>query len=202
MNAIQRPEGAKSRQIGLPLWFPTSRAAISQSSTQRDPQLVRCLEPFRRQDRSRSVTTLRFRPSFSSSFLFPCLLACEAVLLPLLIMDHRELETRVKALNKTVNANEPPENAMRLLDSLKKDAAPTEEMLRVCARLRCGDPWMFPFVACVSAAHLAWIVRRHCASPSWWGGKLGDLIALVRWANPNYSLFTAIHCVAQLVFAL
>jgi transcription elongation factor S-II len=48
------------------------------------------------------------------------------------VMDQRELETRIKALNKTVAANESPDNALRLLESLKKDAAPTEEMLRVC----------------------------------------------------------------------
>lgn len=47
------------------------------------------------------------------------------------VMDQRELETRIKALNKTVAANESPDNALRLLESLKKDAAPTEEMLRV-----------------------------------------------------------------------
>ncbi|OAA44496.1 transcription elongation factor s-ii [Beauveria brongniartii RCEF 3172] len=45
-------------------------------------------------------------------------------------MDQRELESRIKALTKSVAANEPPENALRLLESLKKDAAPTEEMLR------------------------------------------------------------------------
>ncbi|PHH85594.1 hypothetical protein CDD83_196 [Cordyceps sp. RAO-2017] len=45
-------------------------------------------------------------------------------------MDQRELESRVKALTKSVAANEPPENAIKLLDLLKKDAAPTEEMLR------------------------------------------------------------------------
>ncbi|RCI13127.1 hypothetical protein L249_1281 [Ophiocordyceps polyrhachis-furcata BCC 54312] len=45
-------------------------------------------------------------------------------------MDQRELEARIKALTKSVAANEPPENAIRLLDMLKKDAAPTEEMLR------------------------------------------------------------------------
>ncbi|OAA81692.1 transcription elongation factor s-ii [Akanthomyces lecanii RCEF 1005] len=45
-------------------------------------------------------------------------------------MDQRELESRIKALTKSVNAKEAPENALRLLDSLKKDAAPTEEMLR------------------------------------------------------------------------
>lgn len=46
-------------------------------------------------------------------------------------MDQRELESRVKALTKSVAANEPPETAIKLLDSLKKDAKPTEEMLRV-----------------------------------------------------------------------
>ncbi|KAM6485558.1 transcription factor S-II, central domain-containing protein [Trichoderma sp. SZMC 28011] len=45
-------------------------------------------------------------------------------------MDQRELESRVKALTKVVAANEPPENALKLLESLKKDASPTEEMLR------------------------------------------------------------------------
>ncbi|RDA89058.1 hypothetical protein CP532_2269 [Ophiocordyceps camponoti-leonardi (nom. inval.)] len=33
-------------------------------------------------------------------------------------------------LEQSVAANEPPENAIKLLDMLKKDAAPTEEMLR------------------------------------------------------------------------
>ncbi|KAH7001639.1 transcription factor S-II, central domain-containing protein [Ilyonectria destructans] len=45
-------------------------------------------------------------------------------------MDQRELEARVKALTKCVAANEPPENAIKLLETLKKDASPTEEMLR------------------------------------------------------------------------
>lgn len=46
-------------------------------------------------------------------------------------MDQRELENRVKQLSKAVGANEPPANAIALLESLKKDAHPTEEMLRV-----------------------------------------------------------------------
>ena len=46
-------------------------------------------------------------------------------------MDQRELEMRVKALTKCVAANEPPENAIKLLKTLKEDASPTEEMLRV-----------------------------------------------------------------------
>ncbi|KAK7408765.1 transcription elongation factor TFIIS [Neonectria punicea] len=45
-------------------------------------------------------------------------------------MDQRELEARVKALTKCVAANEPAENAIKLLETLKKDAHPTEEMLR------------------------------------------------------------------------
>jgi len=45
-------------------------------------------------------------------------------------MDQRELEANVKALTKCIHANEPPENALKLLDILKKDASPTEEMLR------------------------------------------------------------------------
>jgi hypothetical protein len=53
-------------------------------------------------------------------------------------MDQRELESRVKALTKCVAANEPAENAIKLLESLKKDAKPTEEMLRVGFR-----PMMF-----------------------------------------------------------
>lgn len=63
---------------------------------------------------------------FSLPFFFFLILPC-----PSIVMDQRELETRIKALTKSVAANEAPENALRLLDSLKKDAAPTEEMLRV-----------------------------------------------------------------------
>jgi len=46
-------------------------------------------------------------------------------------MDQRELDARVKALNKSISANEPAANALALLKTLKEDAAPTEEMLRV-----------------------------------------------------------------------
>lgn len=45
-------------------------------------------------------------------------------------MDQRELDTYVKQLTKCISANEAPENALRLLETLKKDASPTEEMLR------------------------------------------------------------------------
>ncbi|KAF4783945.1 transcription elongation factor S-II [Colletotrichum scovillei] len=45
-------------------------------------------------------------------------------------MDQRELESCIKQLNKVVQANEPPATALALLERLKKEAAPTEEMLR------------------------------------------------------------------------
>ncbi|CCF44922.1 transcription elongation factor S-II [Colletotrichum higginsianum] len=45
-------------------------------------------------------------------------------------MDQRELESCIKQLNKIVQANEPPATALALLERLKKEAAPTEEMLR------------------------------------------------------------------------
>ena len=48
-----------------------------------------------------------------------------------IIMDQRELDQTVKALTKSVQANEPAENSLKLLERLKKDAQPTEEMLRV-----------------------------------------------------------------------
>lgn len=50
-------------------------------------------------------------------------------------MDQRELESQVKQLTKCISANEAPENALRILEILKKDAAPTEEMLRVRSAL-------------------------------------------------------------------
>lgn len=46
-------------------------------------------------------------------------------------MDQRELDQTVKALTKSVQANEPADNTLKLLETLKKDAQPTEEMLRV-----------------------------------------------------------------------
>ncbi|OTB05048.1 hypothetical protein M426DRAFT_142665 [Hypoxylon sp. CI-4A] len=44
-------------------------------------------------------------------------------------MDQRELDTRVKALHKAAQANEPATNLVALLESLRA-AQPTEEMLR------------------------------------------------------------------------
>ncbi|KAK1764875.1 transcription elongation factor S-II [Phialemonium atrogriseum] len=45
-------------------------------------------------------------------------------------MDERELSRRIKALGKAVSSNEPTSAIIAIMDNLKKDAAPTEEMLR------------------------------------------------------------------------
>ena len=55
------------------------------------------------------------------------------------MMDQRELDARVKALTKTIAANEPASNALSLLKTLKDETAPTEEMLRV--RITRQAPW-------------------------------------------------------------
>ncbi|KAI1638770.1 transcription factor S-II, central domain-containing protein [Biscogniauxia mediterranea] len=46
------------------------------------------------------------------------------------MMDQRELESHIKAVHKAASANEPASNLIAMLEILKKDAAPTEEMLR------------------------------------------------------------------------
>ncbi|KAH9892064.1 transcription elongation factor [Xylariomycetidae sp. FL2044] len=45
-------------------------------------------------------------------------------------MNARELETRVKAITKAGMQQEPAENILGLLNSLKKESSPTEELLR------------------------------------------------------------------------
>ncbi|KAI0126636.1 transcription elongation factor S-II [Xylariales sp. AK1849] len=45
-------------------------------------------------------------------------------------MDARELAQRVKALQGSVSKNDPPADILSQLESLKKDASPTEDMLR------------------------------------------------------------------------
>ena len=47
------------------------------------------------------------------------------------MMNARELEARIKALHKAQTANEPASNIIALMESLKKEDVPTEEMLRV-----------------------------------------------------------------------
>ncbi|KAK7751179.1 transcription elongation factor TFIIS [Diatrype stigma] len=46
------------------------------------------------------------------------------------MMNQRELEARIKALHKATQANEPATSIISLMDSLKKEDVPTEEMLR------------------------------------------------------------------------
>ncbi|RYP07826.1 hypothetical protein DL764_002281 [Monosporascus ibericus] len=61
------------------------------------------------------------------------------------MMNQRELETRIKALHKAQASNEPPANIIALMEILKKEDVPTEEMLRttkaglVVGKLR-GNP--------------------------------------------------------------
>jgi transcription elongation factor S-II len=47
------------------------------------------------------------------------------------MLDERELATRVKALSKAVSAGEPAPSVIALMNTLKQEANPTEEMLRV-----------------------------------------------------------------------
>lgn len=72
--------------------------------------------------------------SFQPLYDFPPKRACALHPPPsaMPLMDQRELDLHVKQLTKCISANEPAENALRLLETLKKDASPTEEMLRVC----------------------------------------------------------------------
>jgi len=46
------------------------------------------------------------------------------------MMDERELAQRIKALSKSVAQNEAPDSILALMNTIKNDAKPTEEMLR------------------------------------------------------------------------
>jgi transcription elongation factor S-II len=46
-------------------------------------------------------------------------------------MDQRELDTRLKALQKAVAEKETPSTIISILETLKKEVVPTEELLRV-----------------------------------------------------------------------
>jgi transcription elongation factor S-II len=48
-------------------------------------------------------------------------------------MDQRELETRLKALQKAVADKDSTANVISILETLKKEVSPTEELLRVCS---------------------------------------------------------------------
>ncbi|KAG7141917.1 Transcription elongation factor S-II like protein [Verticillium longisporum] len=56
------------------------------------------------------------------------------------MMDQRELDSSIKQLQKTVAANEPPSNALSILERLKKEASPTEEMLRLQKTVAANEP--------------------------------------------------------------
>jgi transcription elongation factor S-II len=47
-------------------------------------------------------------------------------------MDQRELDSRVKALQKSIVEKEPVANIIAIMETLKNSANPTEEILRVC----------------------------------------------------------------------
>ena len=46
-------------------------------------------------------------------------------------MDQRELDLRLKALQKAVAEKEPASSVIFILETLKKEVVPTEELLRV-----------------------------------------------------------------------
>lgn len=48
------------------------------------------------------------------------------------MMDQRELDLRIKSLQKSINDKEPPANVLAIMETLKNDVVATEELLRVC----------------------------------------------------------------------
>lgn len=48
-------------------------------------------------------------------------------------MDQRELDSRVKALQKAIVDKEPASNVISIMETLKNNVNPTEELLRVCS---------------------------------------------------------------------
>lgn len=46
-------------------------------------------------------------------------------------MDQRELDSRLKALHKAVAEKDSASNVISILETLKKEVVPTEELLRV-----------------------------------------------------------------------
>lgn len=47
-------------------------------------------------------------------------------------MDQRELDSQLKSLLKAVAEKDAASNVIAILERLKKDVVPTEELLRVC----------------------------------------------------------------------
>lgn len=52
-------------------------------------------------------------------------------------LDARELSQRVKTLTSSLSKNDPPADIIAQLDLLKKEPAPTEEILRVSIPTSC-----------------------------------------------------------------
>jgi len=52
-------------------------------------------------------------------------------------MDARELSQRLTALQKMLNDKEPPAGIITVLETLKKEVVPTEELLRVGSFMCC-----------------------------------------------------------------
>jgi transcription elongation factor S-II len=46
-------------------------------------------------------------------------------------MDQRELDSRIKALQKAIAEKEPATNVITIMETLKNNVNPTEELLRV-----------------------------------------------------------------------
>jgi transcription elongation factor S-II len=46
-------------------------------------------------------------------------------------MDQRELDSRIKALQKAISDKEPASNVISIMEALKNNVNPTEELLRV-----------------------------------------------------------------------
>lgn len=59
-------------------------------------------------------------------------------------MDQRELDSRIKALQKAIAEKEPVQNVLTIMEMLKNNVNPTEELLRVrdVAAERLPDFWM------------------------------------------------------------
>ena len=59
-------------------------------------------------------------------------------------MDQRELDSRIKALQKAIAEKEPVPNVLTIMEMLKNNVNPTEELLRVrdVAAERLPDFWM------------------------------------------------------------
>jgi hypothetical protein len=65
-------------------------------------------------------------------------------------MDQREVESYIKALQKALNEKEPASNVVTIMEKLKKDVAPTEDLLRVCSLIIAHIPyelmWFFKYI--------------------------------------------------------